>query len=236
MKSLKAGLLIVFYLAIQGCSRSILLKGDEPIFQSASIQNGQIVLKGQWMDTVNSVSPTSSNLNGYQIQVVSKTENKLVLGLKQASDTPLHLTSGQNLGLLLIANHRKIPLTLNLRSVPSGAVSAFRGASCPTGWSDYTPAQGRFVKGYDPTHPVDVVGTLSSGENPTVSGTLNLFSFDGNLGVFDPGSGAKLTSSSNGPPSGAIYTVDSGPASVTFTDSNSASRPPYVILRYCEKD
>ncbi len=33
--------------------------------------------------------------------------------------------------------------------VPSGAVMAFNLSSCPSGWSEYTPAYGRFIRGID---------------------------------------------------------------------------------------
>jgi hypothetical protein len=35
--------------------------------------------------------------------------------------------------------------------VPSGAVMAFNLSSCPSGWSEYTPARGRFLRGIDTT-------------------------------------------------------------------------------------
>lgn len=35
--------------------------------------------------------------------------------------------------------------------VPAGAIMAFNLTSCPSGWSDYTPAYGRFLRGIDQT-------------------------------------------------------------------------------------
>jgi len=47
--------------------------------------------------------------------------------------------------------------------VPAGAVMAFDLASCPTGWSEYTPARGRFLRGIDSTGTVDPDGVRAVG-------------------------------------------------------------------------
>ncbi|MFB7143354.1 tail fiber domain-containing protein [Agrobacterium deltaense] len=33
--------------------------------------------------------------------------------------------------------------------IPAGTISAFASTTCPTGWSEYTPARGRFLRGID---------------------------------------------------------------------------------------
>lgn len=45
--------------------------------------------------------------------------------------------------------------TESMRSVPKGAVLSFAAETCPAGYSDYRPAYGRFVRGYDPTGQID---------------------------------------------------------------------------------
>lgn len=46
---------------------------------------------------------------------------------------------------------------------PTGAVMAFDLATCPTGWTAYAPAQGRVVRGIDPTGTVDPSGVRVAG-------------------------------------------------------------------------
>jgi hypothetical protein len=55
-------------------------------------------------------------------------------------------------------------------TVPSGAVMAFNLASCPAGWSEYTLARGRFIRGIDSTGTVDPDGVrvLGSTQEDTV--------------------------------------------------------------------
>ena len=48
-------------------------------------------------------------------------------------------------------------------STPSGAIMAFDLAACPTGWSEYTPARGRFLRGIDNGAGNDPSGTRVAG-------------------------------------------------------------------------
>src|SRR5690606_8848693 len=47
--------------------------------------------------------------------------------------------------------------------VPSGAVMAFDLSDCPSGWSEYTPARGRFIRGIDNGAGNDPDGTRTAG-------------------------------------------------------------------------
>jgi len=47
--------------------------------------------------------------------------------------------------------------------MPNGAIAAFASASCPSGWSEYTPARGRFLRGIDPTGTLDPDGVRTAG-------------------------------------------------------------------------
>ncbi len=46
---------------------------------------------------------------------------------------------------------------------PTGAIMAFDLATCPTGWSEYTPARGRFLRGIDNGAGNDPSGTRVAG-------------------------------------------------------------------------
>ena len=47
--------------------------------------------------------------------------------------------------------------------IPAGTISAFASTTCPTGWSEYTPARGRFPRGIDPTGINDPSGIRAVG-------------------------------------------------------------------------
>lgn len=49
-------------------------------------------------------------------------------------------------------------------TVPTGAVMAFDLTSCPTGWSEYTPARGRFLRGIDNGAGNDPSGNRTPGD------------------------------------------------------------------------
>lgn len=47
--------------------------------------------------------------------------------------------------------------------IPAGTISAFASTTCPTGWSEYTPARGRFLRGIDNGAGNDPSGTRVPG-------------------------------------------------------------------------
>jgi hypothetical protein len=48
--------------------------------------------------------------------------------------------------------------------IPAGTISAFASTSCPTGWSEYTAARGRFLRGIDNAAGNDPDGTRAPGD------------------------------------------------------------------------
>ena len=48
-------------------------------------------------------------------------------------------------------------------SIPPGAIMAFDLTTCPSGWSEYTAARGRFLRGIDNGAGNDPAGTRSPG-------------------------------------------------------------------------
>jgi hypothetical protein len=54
-------------------------------------------------------------------------------------------------------------LTSNAATVPTGAVMAFDATTCPSGWSEYTAARGRFLRGIDNGAGLDPDGTRAAG-------------------------------------------------------------------------
>jgi len=47
--------------------------------------------------------------------------------------------------------------------IPAGTIAAFASTTCPTGWSEYTAARGRFLRGIDNGAGVDPSGTRTPG-------------------------------------------------------------------------
>jgi len=48
--------------------------------------------------------------------------------------------------------------------IPAGTISAFASTTCPVGWSEYTPARGRFLRGIDNGAGNDPDGTRTPGD------------------------------------------------------------------------
>ncbi len=57
------------------------------------------------------------------------------------------------------SNLTNLPTT----SLPTGAITAFDLTTCPTGWSEYIPARGRFLRGIDNGAGNDPAGTRIPG-------------------------------------------------------------------------
>ena len=134
--------------------------------------------------------------------------------------------------------------------MPSGAVMAFNLASCPSGWSEYTPARGRFIRGIDSTgtNDPDGVRALGSTQDDGVESHQHDSPLVGNTGghpsapsqVF--GSGATAASTGQN----IEILIDSSSKAtegdeVSYRSSANISaisetRPINVALLYCEKD
>ncbi|MDP2619170.1 MAG: hypothetical protein Q8P46_03175 [Hyphomicrobiales bacterium] len=120
---------------------------------------------------------------------------------------------------------------------PSGAVMAFNLTSCPTGWSEYTPAKGRFVRG--------VCLTSSGCQDPDgvrSVGSTQADAFQGHKHAFDNDLLGRFGSSDtiDGFNSNASYDNKTGnPVSDGTNDSPrtaSETRSKNVALLYCQKD
>jgi len=109
-------------------------------------------------------------------------------------------------------------------ATPTGAIMAFDLAACPTGWSEYTPARGRFLRGIDNGAGNDPSGTRVAG-----SVQEDLFKSH-NHGISGFGNGSDI----NGGP-----LADSGarPANYFSTSTGGTeTRPKNVAVLFCRKD
>ncbi|MEL7030210.1 MAG: hypothetical protein AAGL49_13625 [Pseudomonadota bacterium] len=131
---------------------------------------------------------------------------------------------------------------VSAEGVPAGAVVAFDGAACPTGWSAYRDAEGRFVMGADIDTPPTSVGgrrtvTLTPEQAPPHAhglvpsdrqGTEAYWGFVAGEGTYS------LNKGQNGLGSAVVLrapeTASAGAgAPIDIT-------PSYVALTYCRKD
>jgi hypothetical protein len=132
--------------------------------------------------------------------------------------------------------------SLSSGNIPTGAVMAFDLTSCPTGWTEYTSAQGRNIIGKNATYPYQSTGgaateVINTSELPShahaQSGTVNVnasYSANGD----NIGSGTQVA--------GPVY---SGKTRLTATLSGNTGATgggnaipimdPYIALLYCKK-
>ncbi|MEQ1615650.1 MAG: glycine-rich domain-containing protein [Hyphomicrobiaceae bacterium] len=112
-------------------------------------------------------------------------------------------------------------------ALPNGAIAAFASASCPSGWSEYTPARGRFLRGIDNGVGLDAGGTRAPGHQQTDATAINGLSATTN---------ASLNILSPQPNTGGAHDLSRGPSagSVTLASTDPETRPYNVAVTFCQ--
>jgi hypothetical protein len=105
----------------------------------------------------------------------------------------------------------------------AGEVSAFNLASCPDGWSEFTAARGRFLRGIDSTGTVDPDGVRAAGSTQAATSIAR--------GRGGGAIGFKNIDGSDGTRSG--YILD---GSTSFVEDYYKVRPVNVAVLFCVKD
>jgi hypothetical protein len=110
--------------------------------------------------------------------------------------------------------------------VPTGTIAAFAASSCPAGWSEYTAARGRFLRGIDTLAAgVDPDGTRAPGNTQAD----DLKSHRHTLSYYNSGSG-----SGNNDWAMGMNTTRSGEQSrLTALEGGSETRPKNVAVTFC---
>jgi len=113
--------------------------------------------------------------------------------------------------------------------IPAGTISAFASTTCPTGWSEYTPARGRFLRGIDNGAGNDSDGTRVPGA--TQSDTFKSHTHNPNSGVafiVSGETGANLAWSAAGSNMGGTHN------GATAATGESETRPKNVAVTFCQ--
>lgn len=109
--------------------------------------------------------------------------------------------------------------------VPTGAVMAFNLAACPTGWAEYTPAYGRFIRG------IDKSGTAIDPDGQRALGNIqadNLKAHIHSISLYS--AGAVIYA-----PLGASTGIPQA-AGTTESFGGTETRSKNVALLYCQKN
>ncbi len=134
--------------------------------------------------------------------------------------------------------------------VPAGTIAAFALAACPTGWTEYVPARGRFLRGIDPSGSttVDAAGIRAPGSLQEGSFVMNNAGSATDIRVFNLGSegfaGLNYDNAATSAPgfsgrwiqaTGSPY-VTNGSWGANTIDNNyvRVTRPKNVAVLFCQ--
>lgn len=118
-------------------------------------------------------------------------------------------------------------------TVPTGAIMAFDLSSCPSGWTEYTPARGRFLRGIDNGAGNDPDGTRAVGNVQGDAFRSHNHPFtDGADWRVNGGTGSSYGFSSTTADS---YVGTTNRAGVVGSNGGAETRPKNVAVLYCRK-
>lgn len=130
--------------------------------------------------------------------------------------------------------------------IPAGTISAFASTTCPTGWSEYTPARGRFLRGIDNGAGNDPDGTRSPGNIQEGSLAMNVAGTDNSNRIFNlKGNGSGIGGLNYDSPQSisgfsGTYVQVTGATTGSWgsgtTDANyvGVTRPKNVAVTFCQ--
>ena len=108
-------------------------------------------------------------------------------------------------------------------STPAGAIMAFDLATCPSGWSEYTAARGRFLRGIDSTGANDPDGVRSAG-------SLQADELKSHTHLTGQGGNGSTAAGAQ------FLRTDVGNTRATSATGGAETRPKNVAVLYCRKD
>ncbi|MFD0986115.1 tail fiber domain-containing protein [Methyloligella solikamskensis] len=108
-----------------------------------------------YLPTISATSVRSRHISSSYVQLTSATTtptcNAGATGTMRYTSGTMQVCDGSAWGNIGIG-------------VPTGTIAAFARSSCPTGWSEYTPSRGRFLRGIDNGAGNDPDGTRAAGD------------------------------------------------------------------------
>ncbi len=115
--------------------------------------------------------------------------------------------------------------------IPAGTISAFASTTCPTGWSEYTPARGRFLRGIDNGAGNDPDGTRAPGAaQADLLRSHNHPFTDGADWRISGGTGSEFGL----PATGQNFVGTTNRAGVVGYNGGAETRPKNVAVTYCQ--
>jgi len=119
-----------------------------------------------------------------------------------------------------------ISMASGFSDVPTGFIGAFNLATCPAGWSEYTLARGRFLRGIDSTgtNDPDGVRALGSVQDDDFESHRHTAGLSTDT---TPGSGSGIASGNNNALAGTTNQINN--------TGGAETRPKNVAVLYCEK-
>jgi len=121
--------------------------------------------------------------------------------------------------------------------IPAGTISAFASTTCPTGWSEYTPARGRFLRGIDNGAGNDPDGTRSPGITQTdaIKSHTHTLRYNNAGNANDYGSGGNyLTSKNSGLTRISSPGSDIRTGNMIDNTGETETRPVNVAVTFCQ--
>lgn len=122
--------------------------------------------------------------------------------------------------------------------VPNGTIAAFASTTCPTGWSEYTAARGRFLRGIDNGAGIDPAGTRAPGnaqadamQQITGSMGFNRTATSNLVGAFVSGGTPGASGATSG--SNAAGSVGFNSANSPGARTDVETRPTNVAVTFC---
>jgi len=125
---------------------------------------------------------------------------------------------------------------------PTGAIMAFDLATCPTGWSEYTPARGRFLRGIDNGAGNDPSGTRALGnvQDDAFQGHHHLNKYSTTYSSYGTTGNSWQSNFANGyadATSSQAFITNPATDGTNGTPRTAAeTRPKNVAVLFCRKD
>lgn len=117
--------------------------------------------------------------------------------------------------------------------IPAGTISAFASTTCPVGWSEYTPARGRFMRGIDNGAGNDPAGTRSPGATQGDAYQAHHHVYYGNTGTGTTGGGFGIQGSASVLGSG-LSAINQFGLQTSSSGDSTETRPKNVAVTFCQ--